>query len=152
MATGKLPFPESELFANRTGWLNKITARQEAKMKCDRCNQEIEPGQERQHLGQYLCEDCCIDVLSPIKTCDPWAVHSAKNFEKSAGKHCLLTPIQSQILKILEEKGSMEPKQLLGELDSDIQLKDLEREFATLRHMEKVRGEKQADKILWRLW
>jgi hypothetical protein len=121
-------------------------------MKCDRCEQEIEPGEEREHLGETLCEDCCIDVLSPLKTCDPWAVHSAKNFEKSAGKDRSLTLIQTQMLKILELKGPMEPKQLLMETGSSLQLKDLEREFATLRHMEKVRGEKQGNKVLWRLW
>jgi hypothetical protein len=46
----------------------------------------------------------------------------------------------------------MEPKLLLSEMGSGLTLKDLEREFATLRHMEKVRGEKQGAKVLWRLW
>ncbi|GAB6907913.1 conserved hypothetical protein [Desulfosarcina cetonica] len=121
-------------------------------MKCDRCNQEIEPGEEREHLGQNLCEDCCIEILSPMKTCDPWAVHSAKNYEKHAGKNSALTPLQSEILKLLEENGSMEPKQLLTKVGQNLQLKDLEREFATLRHMEKVRGEKREGKAFWRLW
>lgn len=121
-------------------------------MKCDRCKQDIKPGDEHEHLGETLCEDCCMIALSPLKTCDPWAVHSAKNFENSTAKNSSLTPIQSQMLKLLEEKGAMEPAQLLVELGSDIQLKDLEREFATLRHMEKVRGEKQGDKVFWRLW
>ena len=121
-------------------------------MKCDRCNQEIEPGEEREHLGQMLCEDCCMEVLSPMKACDPWAVHSAKTYEKHAGTTRTLTPIQSKMLKLLDEKGAMEPKQLLAEMDSNLTLKDLEREFATLRHMEKARGEKQGDKVLWRLW
>jgi len=44
------------------------------------------------------------------------------------------------------------PKQLLAEIGQNLQLTDLEREFATLRHMEKVRGEKQGDKVHWRLW
>ncbi len=121
-------------------------------MKCDRCNQEISPGEEREHFGQTLCEDCCIDVLSPMKTCDPWAIHSAKTYEKHAGKDRILTPLQTQMLGILEKKGAMQPKQLLAEMDQNLQLKDLEREFATLRHMEKVRGEKQGGKVLWRLW
>jgi len=56
-------------------------------------------------------------------------------------------PIQSQILNILEEKGAMEPSQLLVELGSDLALKDLGRQFATLRHMEKARGEKKGDKV-----
>jgi len=93
-----------------------------------------------------------MEVLSPMKTCDPWAVHSAKTFEKHAGKNRALTPIQSKMLQLLEEKGAMEPKQLLAEMDTDLTIKDLEREFATLRHMEKARGEKQGDRVLWRLW
>lgn len=56
------------------------------------------------------------------------------------------------MLKILELKGPMEPKQLLMETGSNMWLKDLEREFTTLRHMEKVRGEKQGDKVPWRIW
>jgi len=121
-------------------------------MKCDRCKKEITPGDEHENNGEALCEDCCMIALSPLKTCDPWAVYSAKNLEKSAGKSHLLTPIQSQMLKLLQENGAMEPRQLLVELGSDLQLKDLEREFATLRHMEKVRGEKKGDKVFWRLW
>ncbi len=91
-------------------------------------------------------------ALSPMKTCDPWAVHSAKKFEESAEKNHALSPVQAQMLKLLEERGAMEPGQLLGALGADLRLKDLEREFATLRHMEKVRGEKKGDKIFWRLW
>jgi hypothetical protein len=121
-------------------------------MKCERCNQQIDPGEEREHLGQTLCEDCCIDVLSPMKTCDPWAVHSAKTFEKNAGKNLTMTPLQAQVLKLLMENSAMEPKQLLAEMGQNLQLKDLEREFAALRHMEIVRGEKQGNKVLWRLW
>ena len=121
-------------------------------MKCDRCNQEIELGEEREHLGQNLCEDCCIDLLSPMKTCDPWAVHSAKTFEKHTGKNSALTLLQSEMLNVLKENGAMEPKQLLAEVGQNLQLKDLEREFSTLRHMEKVRGEKREGKLFWRLW
>ena len=93
-----------------------------------------------------------MEVLSPMKTCDPWAVHSATTYEKHAGKNRTLTPNQSKMLELLKEKGAMEPKQLLAKMGSNLTLKDLEREFATLRHMEKARGEKQGDKLLWRLW
>jgi len=93
-----------------------------------------------------------MDALSPLKTCDPWAVHSAKTFEKAVGGNRSLTSFQSRMLILLGEKGPMEPKQLLVELGPGIRIEELEREFATLRHMEKVRGEKQAGKILWRLW
>jgi hypothetical protein len=93
-----------------------------------------------------------MDVLSPVRACDPWAVHSAKSFEKHGGGSGRLTPIQSKILGILSETGGIEPQVLLQKIDADLTLKELEREFATLRHMEKARGEKQGHQILWRLW
>lgn len=48
-------------------------------MKCDKCNCFIEKGEEAKHLNQILCEDCYSDVLSPVKTCDPWAVYTAQS-------------------------------------------------------------------------
>ncbi len=121
-------------------------------MKCDRCNAEIEPGEEREHQGQTLCEDCCMDALYTVKACDPWAVHSAKNFEKYAGKNQEVTPLQSNILKVLKENGPLQPETLLGKLGADVDRKEMEQAFASLRHMEKARGEKQDGKVFWRLW
>ena len=121
-------------------------------MKCDHCSADIESGEERDHLGKTLCEDCYMVALSPVKTCDPWAVHSAKIFEKNAGDDRVLMPIQQEILQILKDNGAMEPSMLLQLIKDDLQLSDLEREFSTLRHMEKVRGKKEGDKILWTLW
>ena len=83
-------------------------------MECASCHAKIEAGDEKQHLGQTLCEDCYMDALSPVKTCDPWAVHSAKSFEKHAESAPTLTPIQSEILSILKETGGIEPQALLA--------------------------------------
>jgi len=121
-------------------------------MKCSRCGAEIEPGEEKEHLGQVLCEDCYMDVLSPIRACDPWSVHSAKVFENNYGGSDLLTPIQSKILSILKETGGLESQGLLEKLDDNLTLKELERELAVLRHMEKIGGERKKDRIIWRLW
>jgi hypothetical protein len=124
----------------------------EERMKCDKCGIAILAGEERDYHGKTFCEDCYMIALSPIKTCDPWAVHSATNFEKFAGDTKQLTEVQSAILRILKSYGSMEPTTLLEKLGSNMELADLQREFSTLRHMEKVKGEKQDDKVLWRLW
>lgn len=121
-------------------------------MKCGQCGSEMEADEEREHKGRKLCEDCYMEALSPVRTCDPWAVHSAKSLGRYAGKMEALTPIQSEILSILKETGAIEPSDLLRKLGGKMTLKELEREFATLRHMEKVRGEKQGDRVLWRLW
>jgi hypothetical protein len=86
------------------------------KMKCDRCSQEIEPGEEQEHLGQHLCEDCYMDALSPAKACDPWAVHSAQSFAKFKQGELELSEIQQDILRILKETGGVEPPEIVNRL------------------------------------
>lgn len=121
-------------------------------MKCEKCGVVIISGDERYHQSLMLCEDCYMIALSLIKTCDPWAVHSAKQFEIFAGNAKQLTQVQAEILQILRETGAIEPELLREKIGGDMQFADLQREFSILRHMEKVKGEKQGQKILWRLW
>ena len=121
-------------------------------MQCESCNGFIEDGEERNLHGRLLCEDCYLDLVSPIKACDPWAVHSAKSFERHSGSPVTLTPIQTEIIGILEETGGIEREALLEQLTGKLTRPQLEREFATLRHMEKVRAEKREGKIFLRVW
>ena len=119
-------------------------------MTCDRCSQEINPGEEHEHLGQNLCEDCYMDILSPAKTCDPWAVHSAQSLAKTRGGTLELNEIQKEILHILKETGGAEPFAVARKLR--LKPGDLEREVAALRHMEKLRGELRDGKKFLILW
>ncbi len=121
-------------------------------MKCELCSSEIESGEERDHQGRTLCEDCYIDALSPLKTCDPWAVYSAKSLEKQSGVALTLTSLQSELLKIIEETGGIEPADLLDRFNGRLTLPQLEREFASLRHMEKARGERRNGRVFLRPW
>jgi hypothetical protein len=41
--------------------------------ECSSCGTSIEKGEECEHLGRILCEDCYLDALNPPKACDPWA-------------------------------------------------------------------------------
>jgi len=100
--------------------------------------------------GQVLCEDCYMDLLSPAKACDPWAVHSAKTFLEKAGSEVHLSPVQERILEILRDEGPQDGKDLCEKLH--VKEADLEREVAALRHMEKIRGELKNGKRLIRLW
>lgn len=119
-------------------------------MKCEKCGDAIETGEDREHHGRILCEDCYMDALSPARACDPWAVHSAKSFTNKGGKGPEVNPIQARILDILKETGGVEPRVLVERLS--IKPSDLEREIAALRHMEKVRGELRQGKRIIRLW
>jgi hypothetical protein len=120
-------------------------------MKCDRCQSAIEPGEDKDHCGQVLCEDCFMDALSPARACDPWAVYSAKSLEQHRGSSPL-TPIQAEIIRILKETGGIEPMALVEMLQGKLTYGEFEREFAALRHMEKARGERREGKVFVRLW
>ncbi|MDY6971479.1 MAG: hypothetical protein SV775_04020 [Thermodesulfobacteriota bacterium] len=119
-------------------------------MQCERCKSVIPGGEQKELHGQVLCEDCYMDILSPPKVCDPWAVHSARTFLKNGNTDPELTPIQRKILAILQDKGPQEPVNLCERLQ--IRQTDLERDIAALRHMEKIRGELRVGKKLICLW
>ena len=91
-----------------------------------------------------------MDALSPVRACDPWAVHSAKSLQKKGGAALQLNPVQREIMALLRETGGMEFG-LLAERMAE-KPADLEREIASLRHMEQVRGELKEGKRILRPW
>jgi hypothetical protein len=116
---------------------------------CDKCGCSIPAGDDRDHYGKLLCEDCYMDALSPTRTCDPWAVHSAKQLgDKTGGLQT--NPAQTKILEILAETGGIEPGDLARRLG--MPPVDLERETAALRHMEKLRAEMREGRKFIILW
>ena len=119
-------------------------------MKCERCKTVVAEGEQRALHGQILCEDCYMDLLSPLRVCDPWAVHSAMTFAKEEATALKLTPVQQRIVDILQKEGPQKPENLCQRLQ--IKKTDIERDIAALRHMEKIRGELKDGKKLIRLW
>ena len=116
-------------------------------MICDKCSAQI--NDSYQHLGRQLCEDCYMDALSPARTCDPWAAYNAKSFE---GKPVVLDAPQIQMLDVLKRQGPMAPEDLLASLGGDWTSARVEREFATLKRLEKIRAVKDGTRILLRLF
>ena len=113
-------------------------------MECSRCGVRLEEGESREHAGQELCEDCYMDVLNPPQACDPWAVHLAKSDKLRTGVQ--LTPRQQKFYDLVKERGAIpfpEAAERLGLTEEG-----LRREFATLRHLELLRGQKQGQQVL----
>ena len=119
-------------------------------MKCTRCGIEIPTDEEMDHHGQVLCEDCYMRALSPAIACDPWAVRSAQTLSHMDDRYAVLSKIQADILQILQETGGVGATVLESRLQ--ISQSELERELATLRHMEKIRGKMQAGQRIVCLW
>ena len=91
-----------------------------------------------------------MDILSPARTCDPWAVRSAKTFEETSGATAALGGLQQRIVDFLATMGHADLKTLTRELG--IKSGDAEREIAALRHMERVRGAIIEGKKVIKLW
>lgn len=117
-------------------------------MKCDRCNSQIQENDVKEYAGRRLCEDCYMDVLSPARPCDPWAVYAAKSMGGSNA--AILTKTQEKILKVLKETNGIELEPLADRVG--LGLSELHREIATLRHMEKLRAVMQEDKKVFCVW
>lgn len=116
-------------------------------MNCAKCGDNIPAGDERDHLGQNLCEDCYMDTLSPAKACDPWATYSSTRLKEQGGVE--LTGIQEKLLALLGE-SPLEQDELARRLG--LGLEECKREFATLRHMEMVGASKVDGRVLLRLF
>ena len=119
-------------------------------MLCDRCNMTIEKGEELKLQGQTLCEDCYMDQLSPPRMCDPWAVYTAKSFSGDSTAKPLLTEQQNIILEILKQTGGTDFEELVSRLG--VKTSELQRELATLRHMEKIKASMRNGKKILVLW
>ena len=119
-------------------------------MKCERCKEEIPKGDEMEHYGETLCEECYMRALSTARACDPWAVHSAQTLSQLDEDYSTLSETQARILQVLTETGGVAMKVVAQELE--MSLVELEREFATLRHMEKVRGQMRNGQKIICLW
>jgi hypothetical protein len=112
---------------------------------CTRCLGECDDAELREFSEQRLCEDCYLDSVELSKTCDPWAVHSAKNMVASQGLR--LTPAQEKLLELVKtekEIGFSQAAERLGVTE-----KDLQQDFTVLRHMEMLRAaKKENDKVI----
>ena len=89
---------------------------------------------------------------NPPKACDPLAVASAlsvrKQLEQSGTEG--LTEQQQKIYRIIAQKGKITKQELIAELNLKPEV--LEAEFATLRHCELIRAQKEGSTIYLTKW
>ena len=119
-------------------------------MKCEKCDSVIEAGEKREHAGRTLCEDCYIDALSPVRSCDPWANFSAKSVMELSDGNPELTDTQKAILDRLTAETYVLPRDLADGLG--LSQGDIQKEVATLRHMELARGARRGGRMFVTLY
>ncbi len=76
------------------------------------CGKEMEKRFGFEHRKNAYCEDCYMDLLSPSKACNPWAVHSAKTFPKGEEKLSGELPSSLRLSIILKKKMRVLRKEL----------------------------------------
>ncbi len=113
-------------------------------VSCAKCGAACEAAEAREYAGRLLCEDCYMEALSPTRTCDPWAVHTARSLKDLPGGHAL-SPLQQRFYDLVKEKGEVSIPEAAAFLN--LSEEELRREFATLRHMEKLRACKKDDRV-----
>jgi DNA-directed RNA polymerase subunit RPC12/RpoP len=118
--------------------------------QCARCSREIEKSHSYEHRGKVYCEDCYMDILSPPKGCDPWAVHSAQTFLKGKDKLSTLALVQLKIVNYIKEKKEATAEEILR--DMVLSEEEWRREFAVLRHMEVLGATKKEGKIFYTMF
>lgn len=121
-------------------------------MICQRCREEIPEGEHFEHMGQTLCEDCYIEAIEPPRTCDVAAVYGAKLARRMAGQEGTegLTGLQSDIYNYVKESGPVTHEQIARRYN--LPKWQLEKNFATLRHCELLRGFREKGQIYVTVW
>jgi len=116
-------------------------------MKCNQCGREISQDESYTYLSETLCEDCYLDVRYPAKACDPWALYSATRSRESLGLKGAegLTELQKAIYEFVKSKGKVTSEEVMENFS--IPQRDLESQFAILRHCELVKGHKEGNKV-----
>lgn len=116
-------------------------------MKCNRCGRESIEGDSYTHQGETLCGDCYLDIRLEVKACDPWAVYSATRFRESSGLKRTegLTDVQKEIYELVKRKGKVTREEVRESFS--LSEPEMQRQLATLRHCELVKGHKEHDKV-----
>jgi len=107
---------------------------------CQRCQSQVEADEIHEHAGQTLCDDCYMEAMSPRSGCDPWAVYTSTRLKD---QNQTLTPTQEIIVGLVRDGGRAPIPELQKATGLDFE--GLQREVVTLRHMELVIWERQAD-------
>jgi len=117
-------------------------------MKCGKCQRDIPERDSFTHLGQTLCEDCYLDVRSPTRTCDPWAVYAATQARENAGLTGVegLTSLQQAIFAFVKNRGQSTATEITTKFS--LTQADFTNQFATLRHCELLKGQKKGDRVI----
>jgi hypothetical protein len=122
----------------------------ETPLACAKCGKEVNEADAYENLGDRFCEDCYMDILSPPKACDPWAVYGARYSLQGQDKFAAITPLQQRIVDYVRKKGEAGASEMMEHLN--LTEAELKRQFAVLRHMEILKGARRGAGVVYVLF
>ncbi len=114
-------------------------------MKCEICGCEISKEESYMSKGAVICEDCYMEETHPVQICDPKAVYSAKllgEIDKPRSKDSL-DDLQKAIFRFVTDKGKVTLEEIFAEFN--LSPMRAQNQLAILRHLELIKGKKEAD-------
>ena len=116
-------------------------------MICEKCGEAISGEGIFVYAGRNFCEDCYLEAMMVLKTCDPLAVRSARLTRERLSQRGTegLLPIQKKIFDYVHKQGRVTREEIVAALEVDSE--ELEKHFSVLRHCELLKGLKEGDKI-----
>ncbi|MFP4476508.1 MAG: hypothetical protein ACLFOY_13200 [Desulfatibacillaceae bacterium] len=115
--------------------------------QCQSCGTRVPADELLEHEGRRLCEDCRMNAMARPRVCDPWAVYHATRTRESGGGQ--LTSAQQRIVDLVRGNPGISLAGLFARAGMDADT--FERDFAALRHMEILGGQKSGDDVIIRL-
>jgi hypothetical protein len=111
---------------------------------CERCAAEVPADEVIVHGGREVCEDCAMNLMSPAKACDPWAVKMATgSFETKGDAVATLRGLEKRLYELVESEGRVPWEDAPARLETTRER--VERAASVLRHMELLRSSKRSD-------
>jgi hypothetical protein len=125
---------------------------EESTVQCQGCGCDVPEDDCLISEGKTLCEDCYMDAGQRIKVCDPWGERSKLIFRESHGLTGTegLTDLQKRIYEFIKARGKATREDLQKELE--LKPRELENEFAILRHCQLLKGKKEGDVVYLVTW
>ncbi len=113
-------------------------------MNCEKCLAVMTEEESVSHSGMVVCENCAMDLMSPAKACDPWAVKMATgSFATKADAVASLQGIEKELYELIEGGGRVPSEDVHTRLG--VSHEQVKRAFSVLRHMELLRGDRRSD-------
>ena len=125
---------------------------EESTVRCQGCGCQVPEDDCLTSEGKTLCEDCYMDAGQRIRVCDPWGERSKLIFRESHGLAGTegLTDLQKRMYEFIKARGKATREELEKELD--LKPREMENEFAILRHCQLLKGKKEGDAVYLVPW